>query len=75
MYCSFKKVYSKIELFTAMFLDEEGFCDMTPGLLTKGDQLTICQSTRRPGPKIIAPRKNPLKYTKNKTRCKIELSE
>lgn len=50
MYCPIKKVYAKIELFTAMLLDEEGFCDMTPGLLANGDHLTICQSTQRPGP-------------------------
>jgi len=50
MYFSIKKVYANIELFTAMLLDEEGFCDMMPGLLANGDQLTIFQSTQRPGP-------------------------
>jgi hypothetical protein len=50
MYCSVKKVYAKIELYKAMLLDVEGFCDMTQGRLAKSDQINICQSTQRPGP-------------------------
>ena len=50
MYCSVKKVRAKTELFTAMLLDVEGFCDMTQGRLANSDQLNICESTRRPRP-------------------------
>jgi len=46
MYCSVKKVYAKTELFTALLMDLEGFCDMTPGQWANSDRLTICQLTQ-----------------------------